>query len=106
MSHDDDRDTPTIGAGGNGEKERDTPEIGGDDRSTPEIGEGGHADDGGDHAAHDPDAHGDDIHGHEVRELGRVTSPMQSFSTRQVGIGFLVLLVGLSIAYVIPLLAA
>ena len=37
-------------------------------------------------------------------ETGRVTSPMQSFETRQAGVGLLVLLIGVGIAYLIPTL--
>jgi hypothetical protein len=48
--------------------------------------------------------HGDD-HGHG-EEDGRVTSPMQEFSSSQVGIGLAVLVVGLVVAFGIPLLAA
>ncbi|MFC4450040.1 DUF7550 family protein [Halorussus aquaticus] len=52
------------------------------------------------------DDHTDDIHGHEARDMDRVTSPMQEFSTSQVGIGFAVLAVGLAVAFVLPLVAA
>ena len=41
-----------------------------------------------------------DDHAHD--DSGRVTSPMQDFSTGQVGTGFLVLLVGLAVAYLVP----
>lgn len=41
-------------------------------------------------------------HSEEEAAEGRVTSPMQSFSDRQAGIGVVVLLVGLGIAYLIP----
>lgn len=34
----------------------------------------------------------------------RETSPMQSFTTRQVGLGLLVLAVGTAVAYVLPYL--
>lgn len=48
--------------------------------------------------AHDPDAHeGGDA-------PGRVTSPMQDFRFGNVVTGFLVLLVGVAIAYVLPFL--
>ena len=46
--------------------------------------------------AHDPDAH----EGGEADQ--RVTAPMQGFSMGQVGTGFLVLLVGVAVAYVLP----
>lgn len=47
-----------------------------------------------------------DDHDHDHGDAtGRVTAPMQDFSTRQVGAGFLVLLVGLAVAYVLPTLA-
>ena len=48
--------------------------------------------------AHDPDAH----EGGEADQ--RVTSPMQEFSMGKAGIGFLVLLVGVAVAYVLPAL--
>ncbi|MFW5919934.1 MAG: DUF7550 family protein [Halanaeroarchaeum sp.] len=35
---------------------------------------------------------------------GRVTSPMQDFSTREVTIGFVIALIGLFITFVVPLL--
>jgi hypothetical protein len=47
-----------------------------------------------DHSDHDD--HPDD-------DEGRVTSPMQAFSTGQVGIGFLILLVGLAVTFGLPL---
>jgi hypothetical protein len=40
----------------------------------------------------------------EDSETGRVTSPMQSFETRQAGVGLLVLLIGVGIAYLLPTL--
>jgi hypothetical protein len=45
-----------------------------------------------------------DDHDHDDA-TGRVTAPMQDFSARQVGAGFLVLLGGFSLAYVLPTLA-
>jgi len=45
-------------------------------------------------------------HGHDVAGLDRVTSPMQDFSMSQVGIGLAVLVVGLAVAFAVPLLAA
>lgn len=47
-----------------------------------------------------------DDHGHadDGSEAGRVTSPMQEFSMGQVTTGFVVLLVGLAVAYALPLL--
>ena len=56
-------------------------------------------------ADHDEHAH-DEMHGHDVEGLERVTSPMQTYSMREVGIGFAVLVVGLVVAFAIPLLAA
>ncbi|WP_187347696.1 DUF7550 family protein [Haloplanus rubicundus] len=50
-----------------------------------------------DHADHEHHPHGED-------EEGRVTSPMQEFTTGQVGIGFVVLLVGLAVTFGVPLL--
>ena len=52
------------------------------------------------------DAHTDEVHGHEAEEMDRVTSPMQDFSTSHVGIGFAVLVVGLAVAFVLPLVLA
>jgi hypothetical protein len=51
-----------------------------------------------DHADHDHHPHGDD------EDDGRVTSPMQEFTTGQVGVGFAVLLVGLAVTFGAPLL--
>jgi len=51
---------------------------------------------GVDHADH---ARGDD-------EGGRVTSPMQGFTTGQVGVGFAVLAVGLAVTFGLALLLA
>lgn len=39
--------------------------------------------------------------GHDLE--GRTTAPMSEFPTRNVGVGFLVLLVGLAVAFVLPL---
>ncbi|WP_152040382.1 DUF7550 family protein [Salinigranum salinum] len=59
------------------------------------------------------DTHGDDHHpgdhdhgDHESSGDERVTSPMQEFSTSQVGIGLAVLAVGLVVTFGLPLLAA
>ena len=49
---------------------------------------------------HSHDNHGDD----DEEEAGRVTAPMQAFSTGQVTTGFVVLLVGLAVAYALPAL--
>jgi hypothetical protein len=61
----------------------------------------------------DDNAHGDGHHGgdhdhddHQSSDEERVTSPMQAFSSSQVGIGLTVLLVGLVVVFGIPLLAA
>ncbi|MFW5978105.1 MAG: DUF7550 family protein [Halohasta sp.] len=43
-------------------------------------------------------------HAHEADSEGRVTSPMQSFSTEQAMKGGAVLLVGLLVAFGLPLL--
>lgn len=57
--------------------------------------------------AHDDHDHGDHDHGdHESGEDERVTSPMQSFSTSQVGIGLVILVVGLVVVFGLPLLVA
>jgi len=45
-----------------------------------------------------------DDHSHEPDPDERVTSPMQGFGSREVGIGAAVTLIGLLIAYVIPFL--
>ena len=50
------------------------------------------------------DDHGHDNHGDDDDEAGRVTAPMQAFSTGQVTTGFVVLLVGLAVAYALPAL--
>ena len=59
-----------------------------------------HADDG--HG----DVHGDhsDHSGHDDADEGRVTSPMQAFESSQVTTGVVVLVVGLVVAFGIPLL--
>ena len=58
-------------------------------------------------ADHAHDDHGDDHdHDHHVDDDGRVTSPMQEFSTSQVGVGLAVLAVGLLVTFGLPLLAA
>jgi hypothetical protein len=50
---------------------------------------------------------GDHDHsGHESSGDERVTSPMQAFSTSQVGVGLAVLAVGLVVTFGLPLLAA
>jgi hypothetical protein len=45
-----------------------------------------------------------DDHSHEPDPDERVTSPMQEFGSREVGIGAAITLVGLLVAYVIPFL--
>jgi hypothetical protein len=50
-----------------------------------------------DHADHEHHPHG-------AEEEGRVTSPMQEFTTGQAGIGAAVLLVGLAVTFGLPLL--
>jgi hypothetical protein len=58
---------------------------------------------------HGHDDHHAGDHGHDDHQGGgdeRVTSPMQEFSTSQVGVGLAVLLVGLVVTFGIPLLAA
>ncbi|WP_201293046.1 DUF7550 family protein [Halobacterium bonnevillei] len=45
-----------------------------------------------------------DDHDHDD-ESGRVTAPQQEYSMSQVGAGFVVLLVGVAIAYLLPSLA-
>ncbi|MCG1002812.1 MULTISPECIES: hypothetical protein [Halobacterium] len=44
----------------------------------------------------------DHAHDDHADDAGRVTSPMQDYSTGQVGTGFLVLLVGVAVAYFVP----
>lgn len=55
---------------------------------------------------HDQDEHeeqGDTEHAQsQAVERNRVTAPMQDFSTSQVTTGFVVLLVGVAIAYLLP----
>jgi hypothetical protein len=58
-----------------------------------------------DHADHDHAGDEPDHHEHEA-ELERVTAPMQEFSTREVTVGFVVLLVGLVVTFGIPLALA
>ena len=48
----------------------------------------------------------DASHGHDIEGIERVTSPMQKYSTSQVGIGFAVLAVGLLVAFALPLVLA
>jgi len=46
-----------------------------------------------------------DDHAHDDHaDAGRVTSPMQEYTTSHVGTGFLMLLVGVAVAYVLPAL--
>lgn len=45
-----------------------------------------------------------DEHDKEIEQIGRVTAPQQEYSMRQVGLGFVVLLVGLVVAFGVPLL--
>ena len=45
-----------------------------------------------------------DDHSHEPDPDARVTSPMQEFGSREVGIGAAVTLVGVLLAYVVPIL--
>ncbi|GAB6860086.1 hypothetical protein ACFR97_02430 [Haloplanus litoreus] len=51
-----------------------------------------------DHSDHDHHSHSDDE--------GRITSPMQDFSTGQAGVGFVVLLIGLAVTFGLPLVLA
>lgn len=60
-------------------------------------------DDHGHDEGHGDDDHAD--HGGDDEDL-RVTSPMQEFTTGQVGTGFVVLLVGLAVTFGVPLLFA
>ena len=39
---------------------------------------------------------------HDDEPEGRITAPQSEYSTRQVGVGFAVLAVGLLVAYLIP----
>jgi hypothetical protein len=63
-----------------------------------------HAHDGHAHDDHAHDDHAHDDHGGGEDE--RVTSPMQDFSTSQVGVGLVVLVVGLVVVFGLPLLVA
>lgn len=56
-----------------------------------------------DHAGHGDDEDHAEF-SHERSEDLRVTSPMQPFTTSEVGVGFAVLLVGLVVAVGLPLL--
>ncbi|AUV81373.1 hypothetical protein C2R22_06625 [Salinigranum rubrum] len=70
-------------------------------------GDDHHAGEG--HEDHRGQSEGEDVgHGdfHGANEDHRTTSPMQAFSTSQVGIGLAVLVVGLVVVFGIPLLAA
>ncbi|SDX58021.1 DUF7550 family protein [Halobellus clavatus] len=60
---------------------------------------GGHSDEAHDHG----DGHDHGGHGHGDDD-GRVTSPMQDFGMSQVTTGLLVLVVGLAVAFGVPLL--
>lgn len=42
---------------------------------------------------------------HDEGEEGRVTAPMQEYGMSEVTVGFVVLAIGLAVAYVLPLLA-
>lgn len=50
--------------------------------------------------------HADHDHHPDESEEGRVTSPMQPFDAAEVGVGFVVLLVGLAVTFGVPLLFA
>ena len=52
----------------------------------------------------DPEKRADEEHGRDVDHLERVTSPMQEFGTREVGVGFVVLAVGLAVTFGLPLI--
>ena len=52
------------------------------------------------------DDHSDHEHHGDEEDDGRVTSPMQDFSTDRVGIGLVVLLVGLAVTVGLPLALA
>jgi hypothetical protein len=45
-----------------------------------------------------------DSHDEHDGPAGRITAPMQDFTTGEVGVGFLILLVGLAVAFGLPLL--
>jgi hypothetical protein len=55
-----------------------------------------------DHDAHHAGDHDHDDH--QGSDEGRVTSPMQEFSTSEVGTGLAVLVVGLVVSFGLPLL--
>ncbi|WP_435360701.1 DUF7550 family protein [Haloarchaeobius sp. DFWS5] len=58
-----------------------------------------------DHAVDEHASDHDDHHEHHEGETeGRVTSPMQEFTMGQVGTGFVVALVGITLTFVVPLL--
>lgn len=58
------------------------------------------AEDGGEHD--DAAAHDDHDHHDGEADEGRVTSPMQDFSTKEAAIGGAVLAVGVVVAFVVP----
>lgn len=62
-----------------------------------------------DHASettgHGHDADSGATVGHDIDE-GRTTAPMSPFTTRQVGFGLVVLVIGLIVAFGIPILVA
>ena len=57
-----------------------------------------------DRDAHGGHGHGEDGHGHGEADAERVTSPMQPFTTAQVGVGAAVAVVGLLVTFGLPLL--
>ena len=68
------------------------------------VDDHGHGDDSRDEELHDHEARVGEAHGHDVEGLDRVTAPMQSFGTREVGVGFVVLAVGLAVTFGLPFL--
>jgi hypothetical protein len=113
---DDSDPEPTIGgeddadardAGDSRDEEADartpTRDAASDSASDPDrAGEHGHG------HGHDLD-HGDapdhdDHRDHEEPTAGRLTSPMQPYGAREVGIGFVITLVGIAVGYALPLL--
>lgn len=56
----------------------------------------------GDHGREGDDGHGGHGTGHD-HDDGRTTAPMSGFTTREVGIGAVIALVGLAVVFGVPL---
>ncbi|GGL57045.1 DUF7550 family protein [Halocalculus aciditolerans] len=49
-------------------------------------------------------AEADNVEETEPKHVGRTTAPQQAYTSRQVGLGLLVLVVGVAVAYGLPFL--